>query len=508
MFAKLFSCALIGLESYVIEVEVDAHAGMPYLQIVGLPDAIIKESRERIWNALKYTGYRLPNKRITINLAPASLKKEGAFLDLPIAVGMLIATNQLVVENMDRYIIAGELALDGALRPISGSLSIAINAAKQGWKNIIVPAQNAAEASVIDTAHIYPMQTLEECLDFLQHPESKSPFKSSSIHVPEPYNKSIDFSDIKGQHFAKRAVEIACAGAHNLLMIGPPGSGKTMIAQRIPTILPPLTFDEMLETTQLYSISNLLTEDQQLIVERPFRSPHHTASDVAIVGGGSSPKPGEISLAHHGILFLDELTEFRSKVLQVLRQPLEDRKVTISRSERSVTYPSQIMFVGAMNPCECGYYGHPDIPCKCSPMKLQRYFTKISGPILDRIDIQVEVPKMKFQEMASDQPNEPSKDIYNRVVHARKIQLKRYEGLPFSYNAYMNRDAIERYCRMTDSIKKILQTAMEKLNYSARSFDKILKVARTIADMNQRDQLADTDVMEALQYRGLDRMMH
>lgn len=507
MLSKVFSSATYGIDAYFVEIETHIEKNLPAFTIVGLPDSAIKESRERVIAAIKNSGYEFPVKKLTINLAPADIKKEGSAFDLPIAIGILASNETVKSDLLSDSVILGELSLDGTLRHVKGALPVAVETKKNGKRVLIVPSDSVNEASIVDGIDVYGMDNINEVIEFLNGDIEKKPVFTSKEEIFSSVNKyHLDFSEVKGQENVKRALEVAAAGAHNIIMIGPPGSGKTMLAKRIPSILPPLTFEEALETTKIHSVAGIMQRNQALITERPFRSPHHTVSDAALVGGGSFPRPGEVSFAHHGVLFLDELPEFKKNVLEVLRQPLEDARVTVSRSKMSLEFPANFMLAAAMNPCPCGFYTDPNKECTCTTQQIQKYMARISGPLLDRIDIHIEVPAVKYKELSSEVKGESSDEIRKRVVASRRIQLERFSHLKHVYtNADMGSKEVREFCKLDSASAELLKMAMTKLGLSARAYDRILKVSRTIADLESSDKILPQHISEAIQYRSLDR---
>ncbi len=508
MLSRILSASIIGIDAHIVDVETDITSrGLPYFSMVGLPDTAVKESKDRVRAALKNTGFHFPRKQITVNLAPADLKKEGSSFDLPIAVGIITAEGVLEPSAADGYLFTGELSLNGAIKTVRGALSMAIKARELGLKGVILPEENAPEAAVVSNVCVFGVNSLPEVLDFLQNGKAREPYRVDVHSVMQESSLYEDnFIDIKGQEHAKRAFEVAAAGGHNILMIGPPGSGKTMLAKRLPTILPGMTFNEALETTKIHSVAGLLKDGQPLLAIRPFRCPHHTISDVALIGGGQTPKPGEVSLAHNGVLFLDELPEFKRNVLEVLRQPLENGDVTVSRAVASVTYPSSFMLVSAMNPCPCGYFGDTRHQCTCTPGQVHRYRHKVSGPLMDRIDIHIEVPAVPYKEFSNQYSGEPSEDIRKRVVAARNIQLERFRNERKIYaNGQMKTRHLKKFCILRPDAQALLDAAMQKLGLSARAYTRILKVSRSIADLDASEDIQSHHIAEAIQYRTLDR---
>ena len=507
MLVKVYTAALQGIDATIVTIEVNSSRGIKFF-LVGLPDSAVKESHERIISALQVNGYKFPSRQIVVNMAPADIRKEGSSYDLPLAIGILASAGEVSEEKLSKYLIIGELSLDGSLQPIKGALPIAICARAKGYEGFILPKQNAREAAVVNNLNVYGVENIKEVIEFFN---SERELEPTIVNTREEFyqhqsNFSYDFADVKGQESVKRALEVAAAGGHNVIMIGAPGSGKSMMAKRMPSILPPLSLGESLETTKIHSVAGKLTKNDSLIATRPFRAPHHTISQVAMVGGGSNPQPGEISLAHNGLLFLDELPEFNRSVLEVLRQPLEDRHISISRAKYSLDYPASFMLVASMNPCPCGYYNHPTKACVCNPGQVHRYLNRISGPLLDRIDIQIEIVPVPFEKMAEQQTSESSATIRERVIKARKIQEQRFAEHPGIYcNAQMESKLLHRYATPDEQGLNLLRTAMTRLNLSARAYDRILKVARTIADLEASEAIKPNHIAEAISYRNLDR---
>jgi magnesium chelatase family protein len=504
MISRVKSSAVLGIDAYVVDVEVDLASGLPMFSTVGLPDAAVKESKDRVKAAIKNSGYTFPSKRITVNLAPAYIKKEGSAFDLPVAVGILAASGLIPKEKALTYIIVGELSLTGTLKSIRGVLPIAVSARDFGFSGVLLPPKNAEEAAVVEGIDIFPINSLSEAVEFLRGERDIPRVVVDRERILSGQRKyDVDFAEVKGQSHTKRALEVASAGGHNVIMMGPPGSGKTMLAQRIPTILPELSFEEALETTKIHSVAGMM-DGKPIIATRPFRSPHHTISDAGLIGGGQIPTPGEVSLAHNGVLFLDEILEFKKNALEVLRQPLEDGRVTISRALMSITYPSRFMLVAAMNPCPCGYFGDTQNECSCSFSQIRRYRSKISGPLLDRIDIHIEVPALKYREL-TEKPEEGSTQMRGRVERAQKIQLERFREKPYYFNSQMPQRDLEKYAPLTDEGNRLLERVMHTLRFSARAYTRIIKVARTIADLSGEAGIRVEHLAEAVQYRGLDR---
>jgi magnesium chelatase family protein len=506
-FTRIYSSAVVGINALGVEVEVNVSPGIGMF-LVGLPDSAVKESQERIRSAFENSGLRMVGKKTVVNLAPADLKKEGSSLDLPIAIAILTATEQVTGDGVGSWVIAGELSLDGGVKPIRGALPIAIHALEKGFRGLILPRENAEEAAVVEGLEVIGVGTLREAVDFLNGDLPIAPTKvaTQALFIQNGGRYAEDFADVKGQEYVKRALEVAVAGGHNIVMIGAPGSGKTMLARRMPTIMPPLSIEEALETTKIHSVAGKLGSERDLLTRRPFRAPHHLASAVAMVGGGSNPQPGEISLAHNGILFLDELPEFGRSILEVMRQPLEDKVVTVARAKYSVAYPANFMLVASMNPCPCGYYNHPTKECSCSRHAVEKYINKISGPLMDRIDIQIEVTPVEYSQMTDSTPAEPSSAVRQRVIAARERQRARFEGIDGVFtNAMMNSAMIAEFCPLDQQSQTMLSRAMERLSLSARAHNRIIKVARTIADLEGSEQITSAHIAEAIGYRNLDR---
>ena len=509
MFAKFYSAAVYGVDAYEVEIEVNGAGGLPAIVVVGLPDAAVKESKDRVTTAIQNSGYYWPRGRTTINLAPADVKKEGPSFDLPIALGMIAVTDEIDTNAFQDFCFVGELALDGAVRAVKGVLPVAIEARRRGKRALFVPEPNAREAAMVDKIDVYGVQNLRQTFQFLRGETPLLPARGDlSKFFATHQNYDVDFSDVKGQGHVKRAIEVAVAGGHNVLMIGPPGSGKSMMAKRIPTIIPPMSIEEAIETTKIHSVAGLLHDDQSFVATRPFRSPHHTISDVGLLGGSTTPAPGEVSLAHNGVLFLDELPEFKRSALEVMRQPIEDGKVTISRAAGSITFPCEFMLVAAMNPCPCGHFGDLKRECRCGPTQVQRYRQRISGPLLDRIDLHIEVPAVEYRDVASERVEESSSAIRERIIRARTIQQDRFQkDRKTSCNARMATRHLKQHCKLGADSQELIRVAMTELNLSARAYDRILKVSRTIADLDGKTDIRSEHVSEAIQYRTFDRTL-